>query len=234
MSLTRGILRLQALLGHVSGIPAHKTQFVVEAALPLLRGEFAIITNLWLALVRVLWWVGGSRSLPGRPLLGQLRQAGVQVVLPGTLLLVLGLTGYGSQLLLQGIMGVLLLVLPVPSIDALAEGVEAAEQIGFPNPGDLILDPVREAMIIVVPEGILAPPESCGDSIELHVVLRDPFGSLHGEVVEFCLGVRNWVVQTEVDAEFLHELLPVRCARFIGGFSKQDWLKELQGCALQE
>jgi hypothetical protein len=97
---------------------------------------------------------------------------------------------------------------PVASIDGLENTSELLEGVGFANPGNFILNPGCESLVILVSKGVLIPLELSGEAIKLNIILRDPVVVFHGEHIDVILSVTRQISWTEVVSEFLRELIP--------------------------
>ena len=103
--------------------------------------------------------------------------------------------------------GLLSLALPIARVDLLSEQSHAVKGGWFPDMRDLVLEPLRQPVVEVVPQSTFAITSYLARiSIELDDVLRDLLAVRHGQTIQTMLGVADGIMGPKIRLEFVDEL----------------------------
>jgi hypothetical protein len=90
------------------------------------------------------------------------------------------------------------------------QSAEGSKHIQLSITGNLVLDTSGESSIEAILESGFSPLGACGESVELHEILRDLLTIVHPEILELGLGCTFRVVRSEGDLQLGYKLLIVR------------------------
>ena len=106
--------------------------------------------------------------------------------------------------------GLLSLALPIARVDLLSEQSHAVKGGWFPDMRDLVLEPLGQPIVEVVPQSTFAVTSYLARiSIEFDDVLRDLLVVRHGQIIQTMLRVADGIVGPKVRLEFVDELVVV-------------------------
>lgn len=90
---------------------------------------------------------------------------------------------------------------PVPLIKGIDKVLEISQAGRLANPGNLILEPIRQALVIVAGQGELVPSSAAGVAVEFESILDRFHGIIIAEGLESRHGIADWILRPEKAAE---------------------------------
>jgi len=185
----------------VSRVATEEAELKLEAAVPLLRSQLAVFTEL--VGIRVLRFGRRRRLRLGRGLRRGRHGTGTVVVRGGLPRLV----GSGQGSVRKGalVAADFGLTFPISLIEDLHLMLEGNQRFGFPDPGELVLESIWQPLIELPVEGLVVPAGARHVSVEVEGVFHSLARILVPKVLDADGGFVDGVARAKEAMEFVDE-----------------------------
>ena len=185
----------------MSRVAAEEAELKLEVVVPLLRSQLVVFSEF--VSVRVLRFGRRRRLRLGQGLQRERHGTGTVAIGGGLLQFVgMGRSSVRRGTLVTADFG---LTFPVSLVEDLHLVLEGNQCFGFPNPGELVLETIREPLIELPVEGLVVPTGVRRVLIEVEGVFHSLVRVLVSKVLDANSGFVDGVVRAEEATEFVDE-----------------------------